>query len=503
MADMAHEHGSLAGVELWHGGCVAGNLETRIAARAASAQMAERAVLDALLRARPRPTSASIQGYYVEAAKRARDVGFDIVNVHGAEGGAITAHFLMAKSNNSAPTSTAARWRTARASGLETLEQVREAVGDDCAITARLCIDTLNDSPLGIRAAEEAYGFIALADHLVDFWDLQAGGWSAAEWHGDDASASRFVGEFIRSPLPRGGAQRHARSRSPRSAASPTPTRWPRRSARARSTSSPPPVPRSPTRSCRRRSKKGATRTSASASAATSAPRASRSRRRSSAPRTPPLGEEFRRGWHPERFATAANADKTVLVVGAGPAGMECAMVLGERGMSAVHLVDEQEAIGGSLRRVSAYPNLGEWARVINYRQIQLDKLANVEVIPKTRLDAEGVLNYGAEIVVVATGARWRADGMNGPTQRRSRAPSSTSSTRPSRSATPRARSRATTCSSTTPTATSPAVGDGRDAARGRQARDRASTPLANFAPFMFFTGEAFRVNREIRERGA
>ena len=51
-------------------------------------------------------------------------------------------------------------------------------------------------------------------------------------------------------------------------------------------------------------------------------------------------GEEYRRGWHPERFHPAANRDKGVLVVGAGPAGMECAMVLGKREMSAVHLVE-------------------------------------------------------------------------------------------------------------------------------------------------------------------
>ena len=44
-------------------------------------------------------------------------------------------------------------------------------------------------------------------------------------------------------------------------------------------------------------------------------------------------GEEYRRGWHPEKFSTAKNADNDVLVVGAGPAGMECAMVLGKRGM--------------------------------------------------------------------------------------------------------------------------------------------------------------------------
>jgi len=45
-----------------------------------------------------------------------------------------------------------------------------------------------------------------------------------------------------------------------------------------------------------------------------------------------------------------------VLVIGGGPAGMECAMVLGKRGMSAVHLLDENEALGGSLRAISAYP---------------------------------------------------------------------------------------------------------------------------------------------------
>ena len=41
-------------------------------------------------------------------------------------------------------------------------------------------------------------------------------------------------------------------------------------------------------------------------------------------------GEEYRRGWHPEKFDRAPNADNDVLVVGAGPAGLECAIVLGK-----------------------------------------------------------------------------------------------------------------------------------------------------------------------------
>src|SRR5207342_2866984 len=46
--------------------------------------------------------------------------------------------------------------------------------------------------------------------------------------------------------------------------------------------------------------------------------------------------EEYRRGWHPERFTRARNADNDVLIVGAGPAGLECARILGERGMRRV-----------------------------------------------------------------------------------------------------------------------------------------------------------------------
>jgi dimethylamine/trimethylamine dehydrogenase len=51
--------------------------------------------------------------------------------------------------------------------------------------------------------------------------------------------------------------------------------------------------------------------------------------------------EEDRRGWHPEKFAQTEDPC-SVLVVGAGPAGMECARVLGESGYD-VHL---REAAG-------------------------------------------------------------------------------------------------------------------------------------------------------------
>jgi dimethylamine/trimethylamine dehydrogenase len=124
-------------------------------------------------------------------------------------------------------------------------------------------------------------------------------------------------------------------------------------------------------------------------------------------------GEEYRRGWHPERFEPAANADNDVLVVGAGPAGLECAIVLGKRGFRRVHLVDAAPEIGGVMRWIPRLPGLGEWARFLNWRAVQLEKLKNVEVIVGTELSAKDIRGYGAEIVVVAIGARWSTDGLN------------------------------------------------------------------------------------------
>jgi len=95
---------------------------------------------------------------------------------------------------------------------------------------------------------------------------------------------------------------------------------------------------------------------------------------------------------------------------------LECARILGERGMNRIHLVDAADEIGGHVRDVSALPGLGEWARVINYRQIQLDNLKNVNVVTGTRLSKDDVLEYGADIVVIATGAHWSPTGMNGLT---------------------------------------------------------------------------------------
>jgi dimethylamine/trimethylamine dehydrogenase len=124
-------------------------------------------------------------------------------------------------------------------------------------------------------------------------------------------------------------------------------------------------------------------------------------------------GEEFRRGWHPEKYEPAANAHLNALVVGAGPAGLECAIVLAKRGFQRVHLVEATDQVGGTLRWIPRLPGLAEWGRFLDYRLVQLAKLPNVDVIVGTRLDADSVREYGAELVIVATGASWSGDGLS------------------------------------------------------------------------------------------
>jgi hypothetical protein len=90
----------------------------------------------------------------------------------------------------------------------------------------------------------------------------------------------------------------------------------------------------------------------------------------------PTMGEEFRRGWHPEHIR-AKSSDAHVLVVGAGPAGLESARALGRRGYT-VSLAEAPRAVGGRVKRESALPGLSAWIRVVDYRVQQIAKLDRI-----------------------------------------------------------------------------------------------------------------------------
>jgi dimethylamine/trimethylamine dehydrogenase len=416
VAERIHAHDALAGIELYYGGAVGPNEWTRLTARGVSQQTSELTwshssfEMDA-------SEIAELRGFFVLAARRARTAGFDIVNICANSQMNIVQQFLLPFFNHRSdeyggPLENRTRFLA------ETLHEIRSAV-DDCALTVRLTIETFAEGERGFHAGGEAYETIAMLDPLVDFWDLDVGGMApagdSAKW-GVGASPSR---------LHESGWE----------------NRW---TAMIRTATEKPVVgvgrftsPDIMAQSVR----DGPLDIIGAARPGLSDPFMPRKIEEGridelrecigcnicilryghgvpvNCTQNPTAGEEHRRGWHPERFRPASNAKEGVLVVGAGPAGMECAIVLGKRGFDHVHLADAGHRVGGAMRWISRLPGLGEWARVVDYRQAEIDRLSNVEFIPDTPMDAARVLDYGAHIVIVATGAHWAKDGKNAATQ--------------------------------------------------------------------------------------
>ena len=409
MVDEVHAHGALAGIELHHSGVHGGRRHSRLPALGPS-QIASETVPDTppdVPKEMDRDDIRRVQEAWEAAAVRSRDVGFDIVYVYGGHsylpGQFLSPHYNKRTDEYGGSLENRARF------WLETLERVKRAVGRDCAVVARIAADAMGAGGID---HDETVAFVRMADEFVDLWDVNIG--SVTEWM-RDSSTSRFAKAGFQLEL-----TAYVRKATDKPIVGVSRMTDPDRMAdivrgggwdvigAARPSISDPFLPKKIEEGrlddirecmginlCISRAENG---------------------QHLGCTQNATAGEEYRRGWHPERFGPAANADRDVLVLGAGPAGMECAVVLGKRGMRRVHLVDASPEIGGHLRWASQLPGLGEWSRFVNHRRIQLDKLRNVETITGVRLDAAGVADYGAEIVVVATGSHWAGDGMSGVT---------------------------------------------------------------------------------------
>lgn len=98
------------------------------------------------------------------------------------------------------------------------------------------------------------------------------------------------------------------------------------------------------------------------------------------------------------------SAERSYLVIGGGPAGMEAARTLALRGKRAA-LYEREHALGGALSLAAKGPGRGELGLLIDYLRSELERLG-VEIHLGAELTAEAALELQPEAVIVATGAR-------------------------------------------------------------------------------------------------
>ncbi|MGA0009961.1 MAG: FAD-dependent oxidoreductase [Candidatus Nanopelagicales bacterium] len=398
-ADAVHAHGSLAGIELFHGGAVSVNGASRATRIAPSATGAE-IIWGAGAREMSVDDISRVQRDFVTAAKRARDAGYDIVYVYGAHGYLLT-QFLSSATNQRTDGYGGSLANRARFH-IETVEAVREAVGQDCAIATRMCIDGRDSLP-GVHV-EEMLEVVSMLDPIVDLFDVNVGAWP------EDSGTSRYYPEGHQRPwiLRVREATGKAivgvgRYTSPDLMASIVRSGAVDLIGAARPAIADPFLPR--------KIAEGRYGDIRECTGSNVCILKEEQFAHVGCVQNPTAGEEYRRGWHPEDVPPIDRPDRSALVVGAGPAGMECALTLARRGLAAVHLVEAEAEIGGHLRWTRQLPTLGDWGRIIDWRAIQLDQHPKIEVITGRRLTAADVMDYGADIVVIATGSRWAGDG--------------------------------------------------------------------------------------------
>ena len=395
MADAVHAHGALAGVELWHGGSYVANLATRVPTIGVRSMPGRTDPIQS--QRMDRRDIREFHSWHRAAALRARQAGFDIVYVYPSHG-YLVSEFLSRSLNERRDAyggSLENRMRLMR----ELLEETRSAIGDRCAVAVRFAANGHGDEHL---SAEEAHDVVAALGDLPDLWDLVLADYD------EEMGSSRFVREgaledrvaYVRQltgkPIVSVG-----RFTSPDGMLGQIKRGVVDLIGAARPSIADPFLPTKIREGrledirecigcniCYAHNFRGA------------ALRCTQN---------PTIGEEWRLGWHPERVPPAGGG--SVLIVGAGPAGLEAAQVLGKRGYTVV-VADAAGEAGGRVTRESRLPGLAEWARVRDYRLGQIAQLPRVSLHLGSRMTATDVREFGADHVLIATGARWRRDGI-------------------------------------------------------------------------------------------
>ena len=416
MTEAVHAHGALAGAELWYGGNRTPNLFTREISMDISSLPASTGD-PYQSRAMDKADIKTLRRWHREAALRAKAAGFDIVYIYATHGYMLP-NFLSPVTNQRSDEyggSLENRVRLVR----ELIEDTKEAVGDSCAVAVRFAADDKIGED-GVPILGERREMFSLLAELPDLWDINVKNYYY------EMGVSRFVKEAALEPymdFVKGATSKPVvttgRFTSPDTMVSQVKRGITDFIGAARPSIADPFLPKKIEEGrledirecigcniCYSGDGKGVP---------------------IRCTQNPTMGEEWRRGWHPEKIS-GKSGDAKILVVGAGPAGLEAARALGQRGYD-IMLAEARRELGGRVSLESNLPGLSEWARVRDHRLQKIDKLLNVEIFRESELRADDVLAAEAEHVVIATGATWRRDGFGrsypaglsnlGPSERR------------------------------------------------------------------------------------
>jgi dimethylamine/trimethylamine dehydrogenase len=399
MTEAVHRHGALAGIELWHGGGSVMNRSSRLPTLSPSGTSWMATHVNFMGHQRPKIMDAhdirALLDSQARAARRARLAGFDIVYVYAGMG-YLPYEFLLPEWNQRTDAyggSVRNRVRIVR----ELLEVTHEAVGGECAVALRISLEELRARP-GETAPSEAHEVVELLADLPDLWDVKL------DSSPTDCAPSRFAPEGSHEPVidfvrkvTRKPVVGVGRFTSPDTMVGQIRRGVLDLIGAARPSIADPFLPRKIDEGREQDIRECIGCNICISSWHDGVP--------VRCTQNPTIGEEWRRGWHPERIAPA-RSDASVLIVGAGPAGLECALSLGRRGYE-VSVAEAAEEIGGRLRFETRLPGLAGWGRVLDWRRGQLQRLANVTVYRGNFLSADDILELGNTHVVIATGARW------------------------------------------------------------------------------------------------
>jgi dimethylamine/trimethylamine dehydrogenase len=333
---------------------------------------------------------------------RACEAGFDIVYVYAGHGMTLTQQFLLPELNHRTDEyggSLKNRVRLIR----ELLEDTKEAIGDRCAVAFRFAVDEMKGSD-GMQSHKEGRAVVEMLAELPDLWDVNVSDWPndsmTSRFQSDEGYQlpyTRFVKSVTTKPVVSVG-----RFTSPDLMVSLIKKGELDLIGAARPSIADPFLPEKI-----KQNRVEEIRECIGCNICVACDNLGVSIR---CTQNPTMGEEWRRGWHPE-IIPVKKAPARVLVVGSGPAGLECALQMARRDYE-VTVSEAADQLGGRVLAESALKGLSAWKRVRDIRVYALQQLPNVSMYTDSRLTAEQVMEFDADHVVLATGARWRTDGI-------------------------------------------------------------------------------------------